>query len=117
MTKPAAKRTQGGPAATGANKFRLRLFISGATPRSTQAIANIKEIGKTRLQGNYELEVIDAYQQAELIRDHQIVVLPTLIKELPLPLRRLVGDLSDEEKVSVGLGIVPEESSDAEAPD
>ena len=73
MKKPAAKRARGGEtnartrgaAATTPGKYRLRLFISGATQRSTQAIANIKEIGKTRLQGNYELEVIDAYQQAE----------------------------------------------------
>ena len=107
MKKPAAKRTQGGAAATAPGRYRLRLFISGATPRSTRAIANIKEIGKTRLQGNYDLEVIDAYQQAERVRDQQVVVLPTLIKELPLPLRRMVGDLSDEDRVLVGLGVVP----------
>jgi circadian clock protein KaiB len=91
------------------------LFISGATQRSTQAIANITEIGKKRLQGNYELEVIDAYQQAELVRDQQIVVLPTLIKSLPLPLRRMVGDLSDEDRVLIGLGLVPEQPTDTEA--
>jgi circadian clock protein KaiB len=115
--KPTAKRTRGGAAATTPAKYRLRLFISGATQRSTQAIANIKEIGETGLHGNYELEVIDAYQQAELVRDQQVVVLPTLIKSLPLPLRRLVGDLSDEDKVLLGLGIVLEEPSDNEAPD
>ena len=115
MKKPAAKRTQGGATATAPGRYRLRLFISGATPRSTQAIANIKEIGKTRLHGNYELEVIDAYQQAELVRDQQIVVLPTLVKSLPLPLRRMVGDLSDEDRVLIGLGVVPEESTDTEA--
>ena len=61
--------------------------------------------------------MIDAYQQAELVRDEQIVVLPTLIKQLPLPLRRLVGDLSDEDKVLVGLDLVPEEPNDTEASD
>jgi circadian clock protein KaiB len=116
MKKPASKRVRGG-AASAPGKYRLRLFISGATQRSTRAIANIKEIGETRLHGNYELEVIDAYQQAELVRDQQVVVLPTLIKELPLPLRRLVGDLSDEDKVLLGLGVVPEEPSDAETSD
>ena len=115
MKKPAAKRTQGGAAATAPGRYRLRLFISGATPRSTRAIANIKEIGKTRLQGNYDLEVIDAYQQAERVRDQQVVVLPTLIKELPLPLRRMVGDLSDEDRVLVGLGVVLEPPTDTEA--
>ena len=85
MKKP--KRTSGrrrGKAAA-AGKYRLCLFISGATPRSTQAIANIKEIGEKRLHGNYVLEVIDAYQQAELVRDQQIVVLPTLIKAAASP--------------------------------
>jgi circadian clock protein KaiB len=65
------------------------------------------------LRGNYDLEVIDAYQQAELVRDQQVIVLPTLIKSLPGPLRRIVGDLSDEEKVIIGLGLIPEEFSDA----
>ena len=93
--------------------YRLRLFISGATPRSTRAIANIKAIGKTRLlHGDYEFEVIDAYQQAELVRDRQIIVLPTLIKSLPGPLRRLVGDISRRRKVMLGLGLVPEDDSD-----
>jgi len=94
------------------SRYRLRLFISGATPRSTQAIESIKSIGDKLLRGNYDLEVIDAYQQAELVRDQQVIVLPTLIKSLPDPLRRIVGDLSDEEKVILGLGLIPEESDD-----
>ncbi len=61
-------------------RYRLRLYVSGATPRSRQAIQNIKAIGEKRLHGRYDLEVIDAYQQIELARDQQIVVLPTLIK-------------------------------------
>ncbi len=94
-------------------RYRLKLFISGATPRSTQAIQNIKSIGDRLLHGNYDLEVIDAYQQAELVREQQVIVLPTLIKSLPGPLRRIVGDLSDEEKVIIALGLIPEESTDA----
>ena len=92
-------------------RYRLRLYVSGATPRSRQAIQNIKAIGEKRLHGRYDLEVIDAYQQIELARDQQIVVLPTLIKALPGPLRRMVGDLSDEEKVLVGLGLAPDEAN------
>jgi circadian clock protein KaiB len=111
MKKPTATKTETGEAASDPSRYRLRLYISGATPRSTQAIANIKEIGETRLHGRYDLEVFDAYQQAALLRDQQIVVLPTLIKHLPLPLRRLIGDLSDGEQVLVGLGIVPEEDT------
>lgn len=91
-------------------QYRLRLYVSGATPRSAQAISNIKAIGDKRLAGRYELEVIDAYQQAELVRKEQIVVLPTLIKSLPGPLRRIIGDLSDEEQVLVGLGIGPDDT-------
>jgi circadian clock protein KaiB len=98
-------------------RYRLRLYVSGATPRSAQAIANIKALGEKRLAGRYDLEVIDAYQQAELARDEQIIVLPTLIKSLPGPLRRLVGDLSDEEQVLLGLGIGPEEPPLHEKPD
>ncbi len=77
---------------------------------------NIKAIGERRLHGRYELEVIDAYQQAELARDEQIIVLPTLIKSLPGPLRRMVGDLSDEEQVLLGLGLDPQEASADDAP-
>jgi circadian clock protein KaiB len=86
-------------------RLRLQLYVSGATPRSTLAIANIKAIGETHLHGRYDLEVIDAYQQAALLRDQQIVVLPTLIKHLPLPMRRMVGDLSDTERVLLSLGL------------
>ena len=89
-------------------RYRLRLFISGATPRSSQAIENITKIAEKLLTGRYDLEVIYAYQQVDLLRDEQIVVLPTLIKQLPSPLRRMVGDLSEEEKVIIGLGLVPD---------
>jgi circadian clock protein KaiB len=93
-------------------RYRLRLFISGATLRSTQAIENIKAVAEKFLTGRYDLEVIDAYQQGELLRDEQIVVLPTLVKDLPGPIRRLVGDLSDEDKVIIGLGLTPDPSTD-----
>lgn len=98
-------------------RYSLRLYVSGATPRSALAIANIKALGERRLSGNYDLVVIDAYQQAELAREENILVLPTLIKTLPGPLRRLVGDLSDEEQVLLGLGLSRDESAPREMPD
>jgi circadian clock protein KaiB len=93
-------------------RYRLRLFISGATPRSSQAIQNSKAIAEKFLTGHYDLEVIDAYQQSEVLRNEQIVVLPTLVKELPGPLRHLVGDLSQEDRVIIGLGLIPDLSVD-----
>jgi circadian clock protein KaiB len=93
-------------------RYRLRLFVSGATPKAREAIANIRTITDRHLEGKYELEVIDALQQSELLRGQQIVVLPTLIKELPLPMKRLIGDFSDEESVLIGLGLVPEREAE-----
>jgi circadian clock protein KaiB len=109
ITQPPSTQPPSTDAAADPPRYRLRLFVSGATPRSRLAIENIKVIGEKRLAGRYDLEVIDAYQQAELARDEQIVVLPTLIKSLPGPSRRVVGDLSDEAKVLLGLGLVPDE--------
>jgi circadian clock protein KaiB len=85
--------------------FVLRLFVTGTTPRSVQAISNIKKICEEHLKGRYELEVVDVYQQPELARKEQIVAVPTLIKELPRPLRKLIGDLSDTQRVLVGLDL------------
>ncbi len=110
MNEPTKTQEPSAEAPSNQPRYRLRLYVSGATPRSARAIENIKAIGETRLAGQYDLEVIDAYQQAELARDEQIVVLPTLIKLLPVPMRRLIGDLSDEDKVLLGLGLVPEEA-------
>ena len=88
-------------------KYVLRLYITGMTPRSTQAIENIRKICEAHLQGRYELEIIDIYQKASLSQGEQIIAAPTLIKKLPLPLRRLVGDLSNEERVLLGLDLRP----------
>ena len=85
--------------------YRLRLFVTGTTPRSVKAIANIKKICEEYLKGRYDLEVIDLYQQPELAQAEHIVAAPTLIKKLPVPLRRIIGDLSVEERVLAGLDI------------
>ena len=87
-------------------QYKLRLFITGSTPRSTRAIANAHRICEQNLKGQYSLDVIDVYQNPEATRDMQIVATPTLVKLLPEPLRRIIGDLSDEERVLAGLDLV-----------
>jgi circadian clock protein KaiB len=86
-------------------KYVLRLYINGSTLKSTLAAKNIKQVCKQHLNGGYDLEIIDICKQAKLARDEQIVAVPTLIKRLPRPLRRLIGDLSDQNKVLFGLDL------------
>ncbi len=86
--------------------YVLRLFVTGTTPRSNRSIINVRNFCQRFLSGRYELEVVDIYQQPGTARDEQIIAAPTLIKSLPLPLRRLVGDFSDEKRVAAGLGMV-----------
>ncbi len=93
------------PRATEPERYLLRLYVAGQTPKCLSAIANIKKICEENLQGRYELEVIDLYEQPQLAQGDQIVALPTLIKKIPQPLRRIIGDLSDTERVLVGLDI------------
>jgi circadian clock protein KaiB len=90
--------------------YLLRLFVSGASPRSARAIANIKAICERHADGVYLLEVVDIYQQPELARTAQLVAAPTLLKTAPPPVRRLVGDLSDHARVLAGLGLTGKES-------
>jgi circadian clock protein KaiB len=85
--------------------YVLRLYVTGMTPRSTEAVASIKAICEERLRGRYDLEVIDIYQHPHLAKDEQIIAAPTLVKKLPMPLRRLVGNLSDVERVLFGLDL------------
>ncbi|HEX4348636.1 MAG TPA: circadian clock KaiB family protein [Vicinamibacterales bacterium] len=86
-------------------KYVLRLYISRSTTRSRVALENIERVCEEHLKGRYDLEVIDIQDQAALARDEQIVAVPTLIKRLPAPLQRLVGDMSDLDKVLVGLDL------------
>ena len=86
--------------------YALRLFISGSTPRSSRAIQTIRSICEHELNGNYDLEVVDIYQHPEQVKPDQIIVTPTLVKTLPPPLRKIIGDLSDKERVLVGLGVL-----------
>jgi len=108
MKQPEQKKTtrpKEWPSKRRKEKYVLRLYVTGVTPKSTQAIANIKAICEEHLKGRYELQVIDIYQQPALARDEQIIAAPTLIRKLPLPLRRLVGDLSKTERVLLGLDL------------
>ncbi len=86
-------------------KYTLKLYVTGMTPRSTEAIKNIKNICEEHLQGLYDLDVIDIYQQPVLAKGDQIVAAPTLIKNLPPPLRRFIGDMSTTEKILLGLDV------------
>jgi len=86
-------------------KYILRLFITGTTNKSVLALTNLKKICEEYLNGRYELEVIDLYQNPGLAIEEQIIAAPTLIKKLPLPFRRIIGDMSDIEKVLLGLEI------------
>ena len=91
-------------------KYVLRLYVTGMTPKSTQAIANVEKLCKEHLAGRYELKVIDIYQQSKLVQGEQIIATPTLIKKLPLPLRKLIGDMSDTERFLVGIDLKPKNS-------
>lgn len=94
-----------GAAAGGAEQFVLRLYVTGTTARSLRAIQNLRLLCDEYLMDRYELEVVDLYQQPEVAAREQLLAAPTLIKTLPLPLRRLVGDLSDRERVLAGLDL------------
>ena len=87
--------------------YNLRLYVAGQTPKSMAAIANLKKICEQHLPGRYDIEIIDLMKDPALARRHQIVAIPTLIRELPEPLKRIIGDLSNVEKVLVGLDIQP----------
>lgn len=86
-------------------EYDLRLFVTGATPNSARAITNIRNICESYLKGRYELKIFDVYQDVELARQEQIIALPLLIKKHPLPERKLIGDLSETEKVLKALGV------------
>jgi circadian clock protein KaiB len=90
-------------------KYVLRLYVTGMTPKSTQALANVQKLCEEHLAGCYELKVIDIYQQPKLAKGEQIIATPTLIKKLPLPLRKLIGDMSDTERFLVGIDLKPKE--------
>jgi circadian clock protein KaiB len=92
--------------------YAMRLYVTGVTPRSTRAIANLRRLCEQHLPGRYKLEVVDVYQQPQLARAVQIIAAPTLIKKFPLPLKRFIGDMSNTRNLLIGLELL----SDAQRP-
>ena len=88
-------------------KYLLKLYVTGQTPRSRRAIDNLRSICEEELRGRYEMHVIDVLDRPQLAEDEKILATPTVVKELPVPIRRIIGDLSDAEKVLLGLDLQP----------
>lgn len=99
-----------GTAAEPVEDWRLRLYVAGQTPKSLLAFTNLKRLCEERLQGRYSIEVIDLLKTPQLAEDDQILALPTLVRKLPEPIRKIIGDLSNTERVLVGLDLRPRES-------
>jgi len=94
-----------------ADKWELRLYTAGQTPKSLAAIKNLKKVCEEHLAGRYEIEVIDLLKNPRLAKDDQIVAIPTLVRKLPDPVRKIIGDLSDTERALVGLQLRPQSHS------
>lgn len=90
------------------DEWILRLYVAGQTPKSVNAFNNLKKICEEQLKGKYHIEVIDLIVNPQLSRDDQILAVPTLVRKLPVPVRKIIGDLSDTERVLVGLDIKPQ---------
>lgn len=88
----------------------LRLYVAGQSPKCLQAFANLKRICETQLHGKYKIEVIDLLENPQLSKDDQILAIPTLVRKLPVPVRKIIGDLSNTERVLVGLDLMPNKS-------
>jgi len=95
------------PGGGGEGMFRLRLYVAGQTPKSLAAFSNLRRICETHLAGRYEIEVIDLLEHPQLARGDEIIAVPTLVRKLPEPMKKLIGDLSDTERVLVGLQLLP----------
>jgi circadian clock protein KaiB len=106
-SRPARESLQDAAATAESQRYVLRLYVTGMTPRSIRAVQNVRAICEQHLRGRYDLEVIDIYQQPTLAKGEQIIAAPTLIKRLPLPLRKIIGDMSSTERVLLGLDLQP----------
>jgi circadian clock protein KaiB len=90
----------------GQEVWRLRLYVAGQTPKSLAALTNLKKISEEHLKGRYEIEVVDLLVNPRLAKDHQIFAVPTLVRKLPEPIKKIIGDLSNTERVLVGLDLI-----------
>lgn len=104
--KPETSRQKEQPAKARRDKWVLRLYVAGQTPKSVTAFNNLKLICEEQLKGKYHIEVIDLLKNPQLARDNQILAVPTLVRKLPLPVRNIIGDLSNTERVLVGLDLI-----------
>ena len=116
MKATPTKKSKRGPASNGhspqavseeSNRWNLRLYVAGQTPRSLTAFRNLKDICEEYLKGQYHIEVIDLMENPTLARGDQILAVPTLVRKLPQPIRKIIGDLSNTDRVLVGLDIQP----------
>jgi len=93
--------------AAGTEEFHLRLYVAGASPKSLEAFNNLRKLCETHLASRYEIEIVDLLEHPRLARGDEIVAIPTLVRQLPAPMRKIIGDLSDTERVLVGLQLAP----------
>lgn len=105
VSGPTAARTRRAPGAE-VDHWNLRLYVAGQNPRSLSAFANLKRLCEEHLPGRYQIEVIDLMKHPELARADQVIALPTLVRKLPEPIKRIIGDLSNSERVRVGMDLV-----------
>ena len=98
---------QGGNSESGSGRYRLKLYITGTTPVSSRAVVNIRKLCEDYLPNSHDLEIIDVLRTPGLAKEMQLIAVPTLVKELPLPERRFIGDMSGTERLIAGLGIKP----------
>ena len=101
---PLSEANAASPSSAGA-AYQLRLYVAGQTPKSLLAFANLKQICEEHLQGRYEIEIIDLLENPQLARGDQILAVPTLVRRLPEPIKKIIGDLSNTERVLVGLDL------------
>jgi circadian clock protein KaiB len=106
-TKDPDTENGSGDRALGSREWQLRLYVAGTTDRSTHALANLRTICEELLADRYEIEVIDLLERPQLAKGEQIVAIPTLVRQLPEPVRKIIGDLSDRERVLIGLDLRP----------
>ena len=106
-TKPATPALAGGAREEKLETYILRLYVAGQTPKSMTALANLKKICEEYLEGRYQIQVIDLLKNPQLAQGDQILAVPTLVRRLPVPIRKIIGDLSNTERVLIGLDLVP----------
>jgi len=107
-TKPVTPVPEGGAREKKLDTYVLRLYVAGQTPKSMTAFDNLKKICEEYLEGRYQIQVVDLLKNPQLASGDQILAIPTLVRKLPLPIRKIIGDLSNTERVLIGLDLVPQ---------